>query len=127
MRYKYKRQVNDIQLVADFLYINVSTPRSRRRHEDTVRRAGNIFLRTVDADIRLNLVVVRRDVFVAERPVVAHAVYRANFEIHVSEAQSDSSPVVGAPANDARAEPAKFRTRSRGVGLTVNFPEAIGR
>ena len=77
------------------------------RQENSVGSAGNIFFSPEDSDIGLNFVVVRRDVFVADRPIVAHAVMRANFEIHRSHAKGDASPMIGASADNARAKPAE--------------------
>ena len=115
------------KLIANLLYVEVSAARGWRRHEDTVGRAGNIFLGAVDADVGFHPVVIRRDVLIAERPVVAHAVHRAHFEIHRSKAQSNPSPVIGASPNDARAKPSEFGSRSRGIRLAVNFPETVRR
>ena len=61
-----------------------------------------------NSDVGLDFIVIRRYVFVAERPVVAHAVVRADLEIHRGHAQRDASPMIGASADDARTKPAKL-------------------
>src|SRR5579859_3258958 len=70
--------------------------------------ALNIFFRAEDSDVRLDFVVIRREIFVTERPVVASAIVRADFEVHRRHAERDPAPVVGTSANDARTEPEEF-------------------
>ena len=48
-------------------------------------------------------------------------------EIDGSEAQRDAAPVIGAAADDARAEPLEIGAGRGGVGLAVNVPGAVGR
>ena len=88
---------------------------------------GIFSLRAEHPDVGLHLVVVRRDFFVGDGPVVAHAIGGAGPEIHRSEAESDASPVIGAAAHDAGAEPAELRSRRGGVGFAFDFPGAVGR
>ena len=122
-----RRHAENVELVASLLDDGFGAARSGRRQENSVGRAGNIFFRAEDSDVGLDLIVVRRDFFVGDRPVVAHAVVGANLEIYRSEAQGDASPVIGAAANDARAEPAELRSGSGVVGLAFDFPRAVGR
>ena len=122
-----RRNAQDVQLVAGLLDDGFGAARLGRRQENSVRSAGNVFFRPEDSDVGLDFVVVRRDVFVAERPVVAHAVVRADLEIHRSHAQGDASPVIGASADNARAEPAESRARSGDVRFAFDFPSAVGR
>ena len=103
-----RRHAKNVQMVARLLDDGLSAARLGRRQEDSVGRAGNVLFRSEDSDVGLDLVVVGRDVVVADRPIVAHAVVGANFEIYRRHAQRDASPVIGAAADDARTEPAKF-------------------
>ena len=121
-----RRNAKDVQLVAGLLDNGFGAARLGRRQENSVRSAGNIFFRPEDSDVGLDLVVVRGYVLVAERPVVAHAVVRTDFEIHRSQTQSDASPVVGASADDARAEPAELGTGSGNVRFAFDIPRAVG-
>ena len=98
----------NIQLVAGLLDDGFGAARWRWRQEDSVGRAGNILFTTENSDVGLHLVVVRRHVLVGDRPVVAHPIAGTGFEIYRREAQSDSSPVIGAPSNNAGAEPAEL-------------------
>jgi hypothetical protein len=50
----------------------------------------------------------------------------ADFEIHRSHTESNASPVVGASADDAGAEPAEVRAGSGDVGFAFNLPCAVG-
>ena len=121
-----RRNAQDVQLVAGLLDDGFGAARLGRRQKNSVGSAGNVFFRAENSDVGLDFVVVGRDVFVADRPVVAHAVVRADFEIHRRHAQGDASPVIGASADDARAKPAELRSGSGDVGLAFDFPGAVG-
>ena len=88
---------------------------------------GIFSLRAEDPDVGLYFVVVRRNFFVGDGPVVAHAVGGAGPEIDRSEAESDASPMIGAATHDAGAEPAELRSRRGSVGFAFDFPGAVGR
>src|SRR5882672_2894917 len=76
------------------------------------------FLRTADADIFFDEVVVRRNVLVAERPIFPETVVRCGFEIEVAEAERDTAPNIGAAASHANAtHPEKRLVFRRGVRL----------
>ncbi len=57
-----RRNASNVQLVAGLLDERFGAARLRRRHENSVGRIGNILLRSEDADVRFNLVVVRAQV-----------------------------------------------------------------
>ncbi len=120
-----RRNAQNIEMVARLLDDGFCAARLGRRQKDSIGRAGNIFLGPENSDVRLDLVVVRRDVFVTQRPVVAHTIVRTNFEVDRRHAQGDSSPVIGPSADDARAEPPKSGSRSGNVGFTFNLPRPI--
>src|ERR1700676_2649032 len=103
-----RRDTKNLQMVAGLLDDGFGAAGFWRWQENSIRSAGNIFFRPKDSDVGLDSVVVRRDVVVAYGPVIAHAIVRAHFEIHGSHAQDDAPPVVGAPADNARTEPAEL-------------------
>ncbi len=116
----------NVQMVAGLLDDGFAAAGFGRRLKNSVGRAGNIFFGAENSDVRLDFVVVRRNVIVGERPVVALSVVGASLEIHRSHAQSDASPVVGASADDARAEPLKPGAGSGDVRLALDLPGAVG-
>src|SRR5439155_12343511 len=84
-----RRNAGDVQLVAGLLDDGLCAARLRRRHENPVRSAGNIFFGAEDADVGLNFVVVGSDVLISKRPVVAHAIGGARLEIYRRKAECD--------------------------------------
>src|SRR5258708_33591797 len=80
-----------------------------------------------DADELLGLVVVRRDVFVGNRPIGAEPVESVGMKIIIGEAEGKAAVVLRASAYDARSEPFEFRTGCDGVRLAVELPAAGGR
>src|SRR5581483_3330373 len=118
---------NDAKLVARFLDDRLRAARLGWRKKNSIRCARNVFLRSKNADVRFHLVVVRREVFVCDRPVIAHAISRARFEIDRSKAKRNASPMVRAPAFDARSEPAKSRSRGDRIRFAFNVPRSVRR
>ncbi len=93
-----------------------------------VRRVLHAVVVAVHADQHFDLVVVRRDVFVVERPVEAEPVARVRLEIVRAVAQRDAAPVIGAAAEHARAPPPEallFVFRCVRVRLARNLPAAL--
>ena len=109
------------------LHEHVVRAKRRRRVEDAVRRAADAFDRTGDADEALRLVVVRRHVGVADRPVEAETVGGARLEIVVGHAERDAAVVVRASAEDPRAEPREVAARRHRVGLAFELGAAERR
>src|SRR5262249_15936856 len=99
----------------------------RGRKKDAVGRAVHIFLRAEHADVRLNFVVVRRNVFVGNRPIVAESIARLRTKIHRRKAQSYATPVTRSSAHNSRAEPLKIAARGGNVRFAFDLPRAIGR
>src|SRR5437870_13235860 len=95
--------------------------------KNAVGRAGNVFFGAEDADIRLDLVVVRRKVVVAAGPIVAEAVACLGFEIDGSKAQSAAPPMIGSAADDAGATPLTIVAGRARIRLALKRPCAIGR
>ena len=94
--------------------------------ENSVGRAGDAVLIAGDADEFLGLVVVGRDVGVIDRPVPAQPVAVVGLEIDLREAERHAAVVVGASADDARAEPHELGALADGVGLAFEVPVAAG-
>ena len=98
-----------------------------RRHEFAVGQMRNVILITADADEIFGLVVVRLDVFVADRPVVAEAVVAGGFEIKVAHAPREATPVQALAADDAGAHPHKRLAGIGGVGMLSVFDVKVAR
>ena len=79
------------------------------------------------ADEPLSLVVVRREILVADRPVEAEAVGGLRLEVVVGHAQRDAAVVVGAPAENARSEPREVAAGRHRVRLALQLVAAVGR
>ncbi len=105
----------------------------RRRLEATGGRVGRVFEAVVLAENtneHLGLVVVGREVLVAQRPVEAEAVARTRLEIVGAIAERDAAPVIRATAHHAGTPPPEFARRivgRTGVGFTRHLPAAIDR
>src|SRR5207247_3496497 len=99
-------------------------PRMRVLKEYSVLFFIDVFDGAENADQPVDLFVVRLEVVVADRPVVAEAIEALAFEIVGSEAQRDAAPVVRAAAEHARAEPLKVLAGRGGVGLPLERPPA---
>src|SRR5262245_9438461 len=101
--------------------------RLRRRHEDAVRLVHQtgvlLMIRAEDADEAVQLVVVRLDVVVRDRPVVAESVEALSPEIRWTEAQRNAAPVMRAAAEHPPAEPSPRALADR-VRLAVDVPPA---
>src|SRR5262249_18543959 len=122
-----RRNAGDVDPIACLLDDGFGASWLWRRQENSIRRAGDIFFGPENSDIGLDLVVVRRQIVVAQRPVVPHAVTGAGFEIDRGKAQRDPPPMIGAAADDSRAEPAEGRVFGVGVRLAIDLPESIWR
>ena len=95
--------------------------------EDAVRIVGQSFVRAENADELVELVVVRFDVVVRDRPVIAQAVQALAPEIVGAEAQRDASPVVGPAADHAGAPPVEAIVLGARVRLALDLPTADAR
>ena len=91
-----------------------------RRLENAVRGAPDPLFRSVDPDQTLSFVVVGCQVFVCDGPIFTVAVEASPAEVVVRESERDSTVVVRASTDNARARPGEFRrSRSAGVGFLV--------
>ncbi len=116
----------DVEFGAGSLHEHVMRFQGAGRIEDAVGRAANLFDGAGDADELLGLVVVRREILVADRPVEPESVTGLRLEVVVGEAQRDAAVVIGASAEDARAEPREVAARRDGVRLARELRAAIG-
>ena len=121
----------DAELGDVFLEVEFAGPGLRRREQRAVGRIGRVlqaFVRTVDPDKQLHLVVIRGDILVGDGPVEAEAVAGVGFEIIRAVAQGDASPVVGATPEHAGApppEPFLGLVIGLGVGLVRDLPPPV--
>src|SRR5262249_23256537 len=120
-----RRNAGNTYLVACRLNNVLGAPRLGWGQENPIRCARHIFFGSKNADVGFNFVVVWRDIFIGDWPVVTHTVSGAGLEVHRRKAQSDPSPVIGSSAHDARAEPAKAGSGSNRVRFTFDLPRAV--
>src|SRR5260370_39391149 len=81
-----------------------------------------------DPDVFYDEIVVRLDVFVAERPVFAVTIERGGFEIPIAEAQTDAAPDVSSSARHAQAtHPVKGLVGGRCIRLFQIVDEPVER
>ena len=77
--------------------------------KQTVRQMGKVLFHTRDAEIQIDLVVVRRDVGVRDRPVLTVAVVALTLEVVVRQPQRQASPDVRFAAEQSCAHPGVIR------------------
>ena len=122
-----RRHARDVELLLRPLNQQLVAARLGRRQKDAVGLVGELRqVRAEDADQLVDLVVVRLDVIVGDRPVVAEAIEALAAEVIRAESQRDAPPVIGPPAEHARAEPVELAARRRRVRLTLERPAAEG-
>ena len=109
----------DAELVAALFHQELPAPGRRRRLEDSVWLVLDALVRPVDPDQPIELVVVRGDIVVGDRPVIAETVMAPRLEIARTEAEGDPPPVVRSSAEHPRAEPVERRARTLCVRLAL--------
>ena len=62
---------------------NLAARQIHRRQKNTVRELRKLLLAAADTDITLNLLVIRNEVFVTERPVLSITVVALCFEVKI--------------------------------------------
>src|SRR5258707_1346546 len=95
--------------------------------KDSVGLVANSFLASVKADETIDAIEVRRDVIVADRPIVADSIETFSLEIVGPETKRDATPVVRSSAEHSRAPPEEPRALRNGIRLTVDFPPSVAR
>ena len=119
-----RRQHGDLQLLAGADDELLVAPRLGRRLELAVGLVGVAVARPEDAHEAVHAVVVRGNVLVRDRPVVAVSVAALALEVVRAEAQGDPAPVVRAAADHAGAPPTPVRVVGGAVRLAVDAPPA---
>src|SRR5439155_1426374 len=104
--------------------VSFPVARAWRRLEHPVRLVREALLAAEDPDEPVDLVVVRCDVVVGDRPVVAEAVPTLALEVVRPEAQCNAAPVVGAATDHAGPPPGEVGARRARVRLAGDFPSA---
>jgi hypothetical protein len=74
-------------------------------HELAIGKLGKIFDGAADASESLNVIIPRRDILIADRPVDGDAFLRVGFEIEIAEAIALTPPHQRAAADVITAEP----------------------
>ena len=69
----------------------------------SVRQQVIAFAHSGDAHVALDLVVIRRDISIADRPILAKAVVRRGLEIEIAQAIALPAPDIGSAANHTHA------------------------
>ena len=122
---KARRYARDGQLVASLFDHQLVTPRLWRRHENPVGRILHVFLGSENSDQTFHLVVVWCEVVVGHGPVETQPVPASRLEIVGSHAQTDTSPVVGSPAQHAGAPPQEFLPGSGRIRFPFDGPSSV--
>src|SRR5690606_39221050 len=95
-----------------------------RRQENAVGLIAEALIAAEDPDQAIAIIVERRDIVVADRPVIAQAVDRLVLEVVRPEAERHPAPVIGASAHPASPPPVEPAPGSRGEWLAVDVPAA---
>ncbi len=99
--------------------------RRRRQEELAARQRVGVVVAAVDADQLVDLVVVRRDVLVGDRPGDLPAVARRPLEIEVAVAQADASPDVRLAAMPPHAGQRERTVVSGEIRLFLGVEEEV--
>src|SRR5262249_47429013 len=84
--------------------------------EDTVGQVGQVLFYARDAQIGIDFVIVWRDIFIRNRPVLAIAVAAVGFEVVIRKAKSKPAPYIGLSTQAPGAHPGVVRA---GVGMVL--------
>ena len=103
-------------------HVHLGRVEAHRTLIDRVRQPRQVFRHAGDAEIAVDLVVVRSDVGVGDRPVHAVAVAARGLEVVVGEAERKAAPHVGPAAEHARAHPGEV---GPGVGMILLVDEEL--
>ena len=85
--------------------------------EQAVRQVRQVLIVTGNPEVRVDLVVVRLDVCIGNRPVLAVPVVRFSLEVVIRQPQRQTAPDVGLAAQQARADPGVARAGVRMILL----------
>src|SRR5256714_11015992 len=112
----------DVEAPGRLLHQKLVAARLGRRQEEAVRSIGKSLLAPKNPDQLFNAIVVRPNVIVRDRPVVAEAIGRFVSEVTRAEAERNAAPVVRPSADHACAPPAEFVPLGDGVRLARQVP-----
>src|SRR5437762_4878095 len=115
------------QLIGRLLDEELVAARLRRRLKDAIRLVRQILMAAEEADQPVDPIVVRCNLPIRDRPIVAESVPRLPLEIARAEAERDAPPVIGAAAEHPRPPPEKLRPWRDGVRLTFDLPAPVAR
>src|SRR5213075_1654996 len=103
----------DAQLSRAALHQDVAALHWHRRQEDTVGQIFQTIIVAAHAHFPFDLLVIRRQVLVVDRPVIAGALERVALEITLAETPGHGIPQHGLAAESART----LRVETRFAGL----------
>src|SRR5215218_668392 len=123
-----RRHARNVQALGGVLNRQLVAAGLRGRHEDAVRLVRQVALggevRPEDPDEAIELVVIRLEVLVCDRPVVAERVHALPAEVVRPPAKRDPAPVVRPAAEHPRAVPVPLLSLRNGVGFAFELPAA---
>src|SRR3954471_10112989 len=93
--------------------------------ETAIGQLRQVFISAADADERFDLVIVRCQLFITDRPVVAVTVMARRFEIIIREAITLAAPHNRAPADLATAYPIEGLVGGRCVRVVYVINEEL--
>src|SRR5690349_13557224 len=89
----------------DVLCVNLAAGKPHGRKELPIRKLRQSLPAAADADVRLNHVVVRLDIAICDRPVIAVAVMRSRLKLKIRIPVTDTAPQQRFSAYLAAANP----------------------
>src|SRR5262249_2261628 len=117
------RDDGDVHRLERLLQEALAAPHCGRRHEVLAARQGiRVIVAAVDADELIDLVVVRRDVLVFDRPGDLPAVRVCALEVEIGVAEADAAPdvrlaAVAPDANELERLPLRREVRLVAPGV----------
>src|SRR5439155_18249126 len=97
----------------------------RRALKDAVGQIGQVLFDAGDSEVLIDTVVIRLDVLVGDRPVLAIAVATLRLEVIVRQAEREPAPDVRLAAEAPRSHPgvATFRRKIHFAGFDARPPQ----
>src|SRR6476659_1563394 len=117
-----RRYARNLQALARLLDQQLVATRLRRGHEDAIRLVRQVLRRSENPDEPIELVVIRLQLVVADRPIVAEPIDAATAEVVRPEPQRNPAPVIRPSAEHPGSEPIERRAGSLRVRLARDLP-----